>query len=361
MTPGEKALILLKTYQKEFNVLLEEYFTTELEKAKKTDKLTVSAVKSIKKFTTAGGKRLRPALLYYSYLAGGGRRKMAVKKASLSIELIHSFLLIHDDIMDQDDRRHGVDTINKKYEKISQRYFKNKDHKHFGEAIAIVVGDLCFTMANKVLFQADFKPEIILKALNKLQDIVYEVIPGQIRDIQVSFKGSATEREIMKIQEAKTAHYTFNGPIQLGCILAENQDKEMLKHFTKYSLALGKAFQIRDDILGIFGSEKKLGKPVGSDIVEGKRTLLTNYVMKNGTKKEIAVIEKLLGKKKINSRELNLFREIIKNSGSLDYSQKRGEEMVTEALQHLQKINFQNKEAEKFFQGIAKYIVVRNV
>ena len=361
LAESRQALKMLKEYQKEVNVLLGKYFKEELKKAESVDSLAVSAVNSIKKFTTAGGKRLRPALLYYGYLASGGKRIKAVKEASLAIELIHSFLLIHDDIMDQDDRRHGVDTINRKYEKISERYFENKDNKHFGNSIAIVVGDLCFTMANKVLFKSDFKPIIILEALNKLQDIVYEVIPGQIRDIRVSFKGEATEAEIMKIQEAKTAYYTFDGPIQLGCILAENTDKKTLKYFTKYSLAMGKAFQIRDDILGIFGDEKTIGKPVGSDIIEGKRTLLTNYIVRCGSAKDKKNIKSLLGKQTLTKKELQLFRNTVKESGSLDYSKKKGNDLVEEALKSLKKVDFKNKEAEIFFRGIAQYIVNREV
>jgi geranylgeranyl diphosphate synthase type I len=361
MTSTEQALKMLKKYQKEVNVLLNKYFNGEIKKAKKVDQLAVDTVGAIKKFTISGGKRLRPALLYYAYLASGGKRTQAAKEASLSIELIHSFLLIHDDIMDQDDRRHGVDTINRKYEKIAQRYFKNKDSNHFGKSMAIVIGDFCFTMANKALFKSDFKPTIVLEALNKLQDIVYEVIQGQIRDFKVSFRGRATEAEIMKIQEAKTAYYTFDGPIQLGCILARNKDTKTLKYFTDYSLAMGKAFQIRDDILGIFGDEKTIGKPVGSDIVEGKRTLLTNYIVKNGSRKEKKVMESLLGKQTLSKDELRRFRKIVENSGSLAYSKKRGNDMVKEALRSLSKVDFKNEEAEIFFRGIAEYIISREV
>jgi len=361
LAESRQALKMLKEYQKEVNVLLDKYFKEELKKAKSVDSLASSVVNSIKKFTTACGKRLRPALLYYGYLASGGERTDAVKKASLSIELIHSFLIIHDDIMDQDDRRHGVDTINRKYAKLSARYFENKNDKHFGESIAIVVGDLCFTMANKVLFKSDFKPAIILEALNKLQDIVYEVIPGQIRDIRVSFKGEATEAEIMKIQEAKTAYYTFDGPIQLGCILAQNKDKKTLNYFTEYSLAMGKAFQIRDDILGIFGDEETIGKPVGSDIVEGTRTLLTNYIVRKGSSDDKSIMKSLLGKEKLTKKDLQLFRDVVEESGSLAYSKKKGNDLVEEALESLKKVDFKNKEAEIFFRGIAQYIANREV
>lgn len=361
MSEDKQAIELLKNYQTEVNVLLKQYFKKEIRRGQTIGPLAVNAIKSIEKFVLAGGKRLRPAIIYYGYLAAGGQNTKAIKNASLSIELIHSFLLIHDDIMDQDDLRHGIDTIHKKYEKLAQRHFVNKNNKHFGESMGIVVGDLCHTMANQILFKSNFKPKIILNVLNKLQNIVYEVIPGQMMDLQLSFKGSATEKEILKVQEAKTAYYTFEGPIHLGCILAENTDETMLKNFTKYALAMGKAFQIRDDILGIFGDEKTLGKPIGSDIIEGKQTLLVNYVLKKGKKQDKKIITKLLGKSTINKIELKQFRNIIKKSGALEYSKKKGDEMVEETIKVLSKITFKNKEAEIFFNGIAKYIVNRSV
>ncbi len=358
---GIKALKMLKEYQGEVNLLLKEYFKQEVKIARKTDFIAVDAIKSIQGFVLAGGKRLRPALLYHAYLAAGGRNHKNIKQASLAIELIHVFLLIHDDIMDNDDKRHGVDTIHKKYEKIAKLSFINKDNKHFGQSIAIVIGDLCHTMANKVLFNASFRPEVILKALDRLQDTVYDVIPGQIRDVRLGYAGKATEKEILKVQESKTAHYTFNAPIELGYILAENKNKKEQVKFKEYSMAMGKAFQIRDDILGIFGDEKTIGKPVGSDIIEGKRTLLTNYVVKNGSVQQNKTLNKLLGKQDLTQKELLLFRNIIEESGSLAYSKKRGNDMVQNALESLEKIDFKNKNAETFFKGIAQYIVSREV
>lgn len=361
MSTAERALQLLKKYQKEVDFLLQKYFEEEISTAKQKDIVAVDAIKAIRKFTLAGGKRLRPALLYYAYLAAGGSQQTAVKQASLSIELIHAFLLIHDDIMDNDDKRHGVDTIHKKYQKIAERYFPGKDSKHFGQSIAIVVGDLCYSMANKILFKAKFKPEIILSALTRLQDVVYEVIPGQIRDVKLGYKGQATEKEILKVQEAKTAYYTFNAPIELGYILAENKNNKDSANFKKYSLAMGKAFQIRDDILGIFGDEKTLGKPVGSDIVEGKQTLLVNYVLKSGSREQKKVVQNLLGKNSVTKNDLKKFRRVIKESGALEYSHKKGEEMVEEALQSLKNIKWHNQRARIFFQGIAEYIIQRKV
>ncbi len=356
----DKSLRLLKQIQEEVNKLLVDYFDRELKSKQSQKGLAGVAIKNIRRFILSGGKRVRPAVMYYAYLASGGKKRRAALKASLSIELIHSFLLMHDDIIDKDDKRHGISTIHKHYEKIGKRYFADKDIQHFGRSMAIIVGDLTYSFGNKILFSADFKPEVIVKAMNKLQDIVYDVIDGEMLDVQLGFRGQATEKEIIRVQKAKTAYYTFDGPIALGQILAESNDKKMAENFTKYSLALGRAFQIRDDILGIFGDEKKLGKPVGSDITEGKRTLLTNYIVRYGSPKEKKIMNDLLGRDKITTRELKLFQNIMRESGSLEYSQQKVRELTQEAVDILDEINFQSAKSKEFFRGIAEYLAKRD-
>jgi len=123
---------------------------------------------------------------------------------------------------------------------------------------------------------------------------------------------------------------------------------------------LGKAFQIRDDILGIFGDEKKLGKPVGSDIIEGKQTLLVIKALELGSRKQKEIVKKYLGKKDLKIKELEEFKNIIKETGSLAYCQDLSEKFVRESLAALSKIDIKNKEAEIFLRGIAEYMVKRN-
>lgn len=353
-----EAIELLKKYKKRLEPFLKDYFKRKIRQAEKNNPLAKEAVRIIADFTLASGKRIRPALVYYGYLAAGGKDGKNILEASMGIELIHSFLLIHDDIIDRDEKRHGIPTVHSQYRKIGQRISPQKDSAHFGNSMAIISGDIAAAMANEIIFNAKFAPEIIIKALDKLQDIVYVTIPGEMMDVVLENRGHATEKEILSMFENKTSRYTFEGPLHLGSILAGGGDK-LLDSFTKYSLPLGKAFQIRDDILGIFGDEKELGKPVGSDVVEGKQTLLLIKALEKGSKDQKNKLKKYLNKKDLSKKELEEFRKIIKETGSLEYCQNLAKNFVNESLLALEKIDFKNKEAEFFLKGIARYIIER--
>ena len=363
MKNNATALENLKKYKKRLDPFLEEYFFAKSEQAKKIDPLAVQTVEVIKNFALSGGKRIRPALVYYGYLAAGGKDGNEIVKASMSIELAHAFLLIHDDIIDRDDTRHGIETVHRTFKKWGKRLkLSEAEAVHFGNSMAITVGDYAHTMANEILYDIDFDPEIILAALKKIQAIVARTIPGEIIDILMGAQGTATEKEIMRMHEGKTARYTFEGPLHLGCVLTgKKPDEKMLQAFSAYSLPVGQAFQIRDDILGVFGDEKKLGKAVGADIIEGKQTLLVLKALEKGDAKQKEEIKKLLGKKDLTKKEVEIFRAIVKETGSLKYSQELSEKLVAKSLTALENIEFKNSEAKTFLTGIAEYIIKREV
>jgi geranylgeranyl diphosphate synthase type I len=357
------AIEMLKKYKQRLDPHLKEYFSTKIIQAKKVDPLSVKTVKIIERFVLSGGKRVRPALAYYGYLAAGGEDREEIVKASMAIELAHAFLLIHDDIIDRDDTRHGIETVHETYKAWGKRLgLVESEAVHFGNSMAIATGDYTHAMANEVLYDIDFKPEVILDALKKIQAIVARTIPGEMLDILMGAKGAATEREITRMHEGKTARYTFEGPLHLGIVLAgQKKNTKLFEAFSAYSLPVGKAFQIQDDILGVFGNEKKLGKSVGADIIEGKQTLLIFKALKNGNKKQVGEIKRLLGKKDLTEREAEDFRRIIRETGSLEYSQKLASKLVADSLSVLEKIEFRNSEAKKFLKGIAEYIIKREV
>ncbi len=350
----------LKEYKERLDPALKAYFAKKIEQAEKLDPLAVEAVETIADFTLAGGKRIRPALVYYGYLAAGGQDDPKILEASMSIELAHSFLLMHDDIIDRDAMRHGVETVHERYKKIGKRIAPQEDEVHFGNSMAMIAGDMASNMAYEIIFNTKFSAETIIRALDKIQNIVYVTIPGEMLDVVMEMKGQATEEEILRMFEGKTSRYTFEGPLHLGSILAGGTD-EMSVGFTKYSLPLGKAFQIRDDILGVFGDEKKLGKPVGSDVIEGKQTILLVKALELGNFEQKNVLKKYLGKKDLTEKELAQFREVIRATGSLEYSQNLSQQLVTEAVAALAQIDFKNEEARQFLAGLADYIIVREV
>ncbi|MFO7807471.1 MAG: polyprenyl synthetase family protein [Candidatus Moraniibacteriota bacterium] len=354
----------LLEYKKKVDPFLKDYFQNKLKTAKNIDPLAEQAVRLISNFTLASGKRIRPAMLYYAFLANkkeiSDEEEKSLIRASMSIELTHTFLLIHDDIIDRDEKRHGINTVHKEYREIARKIFPKTNEEHFGNSMAMITGDIAATMANEILFESDFPEKNILKGLTQLQRIVYKTIPGEMLDIVMEARGSTSEEEILRMHEGKTANYTFEGPLHLGATLAGENSNDFFHFLSNYSSAVGKAFQIRDDILGVFGNEKKLGKPVGSDIIEGKQTLLYIKAKEKATKEQKKHLQQIFNKKELSKRELKIFQDIVKETGSLQYSENLAADFAEKAIQSLEKIDFKNNKSYDFLRKIAEYIAKRD-
>ncbi|MFA6184261.1 MAG: polyprenyl synthetase family protein [Parcubacteria group bacterium] len=350
----------LKKIQDKINPELKIFFDEIIKDSKKNNFITTEALKQVKKITLAGGKRLRPALMYWAYAGVGGKNKKEMIKTSISIELIHVFLLIHDDIIDNDAKRHGVQTVHAKYDKIGKIISLGKrDSRHFGNSIGIVTGDILGALGNRVLFNSKFAPELVVKALSQLQNIVARVAIGEAQDVFIEHKRSATEAEVMDMYKNKTAKYTFEGPLHLGAILG-GADKKLLNSITKFSVPVGVAFQIQDDILGIFGDEEKIGKPVGSDIREGKQTILVVRALKNANKKQKEILTRLVGKKDITKAEVEEFRNVIRETKSLDYANALAKKLIEKGKAEIKDIGF-TEEIKTILLALADYMAKRDI
>ncbi len=349
----------LSDFKQKINIEIEKYLNRVIKESKGVDRGITDALKHSKKIIMSGGKRARAAFMYYGYLAAGGKELEKMLKASVSIELVNSFLLMHDDIIDQDGKRHGVTTTHEYYRRIGERFFKNKDAKHFGISMAIIVGDMVAALGNQVLFESEFNPKLVIKALKRLQGIVSMTVVGQSEDIHIEYRGEATVKDILKMYEHKTAKYTFEGPLHLGAILGGADDK-FLGQLSKYAVPAGIAFQIQDDILGIFGSEKKTGKPVGSDIRQGKYTILVAKAFEKANLRHKKILAKCLGNKNLTKKDIADFRKVIIESESLDYAKNLAMKLVSEAKKELKKIEM-NPESKKFLSDIAEYMIQREL
>ncbi len=354
------AIELLKNFKEKFEPFLQDYFDEKFRQAGKIDSITQEAVGMIRDYTMAGGKRIRPAFLYYSYLAMGGKSSEKIFKTSMAVELLHSFFLIHDDVIDKDMNRRGTATIHERYKKIAEKYNLAKDKTHFGNSMAIISGDITNSMAHDIIFNTNFQDDFKIKFLNELGKIIFSTCFGEMLDVTMSYQDKTTEKQILEMQERKTARYTFEGPIHLGCLLA-GAEKSYFDLFSKYALPLGKAFQIKDDILGVFGTEKEIGKAIGSDLAEGKKTLLILKALEKGDKQQKKFIKQCLNKKDISRKEIEELRRVIRKTGSLEYSENLARRFTQEALGALLKIDFKNNQAKEFFTGIMNYVVERKV
>ncbi len=345
---------LLAHYQTQINERLEEFFDKKVEEASRISNHTREVVIGTKEYTLRGGKRLRPIFCILGYKCLSDHNPEAIIGASISLELMQSSLLIHDDIMDEDELRRGKQTFHIVCKDLCERQFgKNKALK-FGENIAIVAGDLLEAYGEEVLAKSPFKSEHIKKALATYAGIVKNVGYGQILDITAEREGSFNEAEILTIHKLKTASYTIEGPLHIGALLAGASEAD-LQILSNYGIPLGLAFQIQDDILGLFGSEEKTGKPVGSDIREGKKTLLILHALEKSSKNEKELIVKALGNERVTVEEIDTVRDIVRRTGSLDYSKKLVAEMTDKAVQAIKISDFRT-EAKDFLINIAGFI-----
>jgi len=348
----------LNVYKERIDKELEHFFNQKLIKAKDIDPSSVEMIELLKEYQLRDGKRIRAAMIYYGYRCFSNKDIGQILKASMAIELIQSYLLIHDDIIDQDDKRRNGPTMHCAYKKLAQKRYKKIDSDHFGISFAILAGDILCAFANEILTNLYIREKYKVNAIRRLNHVIHQVIYGEALDILTSYQEKLTKKDLEKVHYLKTATYTFEGPLHIGALLA-GANKKQLESLSSYAIPLGKAFQIQDDILGMFGDEKKLGKPVGSDIKEGKRTLLIIKALESSTKKQKILIENVLGKKNITPKQLSMVRKIIKDTGSLEYSQDLAKKLVKQAKSAIIKSNFK-KEGKQFLLEIADYMLERD-
>ncbi|EKE16204.1 MAG: hypothetical protein ACD_11C00027G0004 [uncultured bacterium] len=349
----------LAGFKKKVDFEIETFFDRKIKEISQEDAWVTEGMEYVKKLTLAGGKRLRPALMYWGYKACGGKDEEKIIKAAVGVELTHIFLLIHDDIIDRSDRRHNLETVNFWAERKGKEMFEFGDKRRFGYSIAMILGDMTYNWAVQAIIDAGLDAEKTLQALHYLQSVVATTCIGESQDVVIEYKSNVKEKEIIQMCTNKTAKYTFEGPLHLGAKLA-GADQETLKSFSDYSIPVGIAFQMQDDILGVFGSEEKLGKSVASDIIEGKKTILTARVFSDGNIFQQERLRDLLGKKDITSDGINEFQQIVMDSGALKYAKQTAREYAKKGVDVISNSKIET-EAKEFLGAMAEYIINREI
>lgn len=350
----------LRDFKARLDPKIAAYFDARLQDARQEDELIAEALEHVKTMTLVGGKRLRPVFMYYGYLAAGGEDRERLLDTAVAVELIHMFLLIHDDIIDRDTLRHGEPTLHERYRAWGRRYLNLDNPEHFGDSIALIVGDMVFALGNDIIFHSGFPDAHVYAALSRMQKIVSQTVIGQARDIYIEYKGVATSEEILAMYEKKTARYTVEGPLHLGALLAGGNE-ELVQDLSRYALPIGIAFQIQDDILGIYGDEARLGKPVGSDIREGKITLLASYVFEHADRAVKKELDQLLKRGvALTAADIERFRSIIRETGALHHTQDLASRYIAEGKKQLSHMRAPlPEEAREFLEGVADYMAKR--
>jgi geranylgeranyl diphosphate synthase type I len=353
--------VALKEYKEKIDPLLEDYFQTKIKQTSQLSEFAGKITSDLADFTLRGGKRFRAALIYYAYKLFEGQNDPEIIKLSIFIELIQSFLLIHDDIMDRSDLRRGGETIHKVYENFSNEHTFGDD-SHFGTTMGILVGDLAEQYALEIIAQSDFPSSTKDRLLKIVAKEIAKVCYGQVYDVLLNYNYPAdyTEKDILNVYQYKTATYTFTLPLQVGAVLAGASEEELEK-LNHFAIPCGIAYQIRDDILGVFGRSDETGKDVSGDISEGKKTLLVNWAQKNGNQIQNERLKQLIGKKDLTSLETEEVRQIFKETGALDFAKQFCENQVQLAQTELSYFSSKNQFAYTFLNEIADFIVVRKL
>ncbi len=313
------------------------------------------AVESIEEYTLRGGKRIRAILMILGYRLFGGAGNEIIKAAS-SLELVQSYFLIHDDIMDESELRRGEETLHVKYAGIARG--KIRDPDRFGENVAIIAGDLANTYAIEMFNSTDFPLDRKNEALMELLRIMEFTGYGQLIDVYSSILDDFGEQELLLLHEYKTANYTIYGPLALGAILAGGNPDV----FRDFAIPIGIAFQLQDDILGLFGTEERIGKPVTSDLAEGKKTLLIIKALEMGNEKDRQIILDALGNPSVTREQLEQVRNIVVSTGSLDYSRNLAAKLVQRGKEHLTSLNFPGgEEYRNILLDLADYMIKRTM
>jgi geranylgeranyl diphosphate synthase type I len=238
-------------------------------------------------------------------------------------------MLVHDDIIDKSRIRRGEPSM---HEVFKRRLIRRKKVKFTGEDLAIVAGDIMFAMAINSLLSVREKAEHKEKALRKLAEAAFYTGGGEFFELICGLKtiDEITKEDIFKIYDLKTANYTFSSPLTIGASLAGAKDTEINKLF-EYGIKLGRAFQIKDDILGMFGSEKEIGKSVLTDLQEAKKTILIWYAYNHSAVQNRLTIKKIFEKHRVIDSDLFKMRRIVSASGAYSYAKKEINSLVAEA------------------------------
>ncbi len=352
----------LNSFKKRLDKRLRGFFEREKRKALRVDKTAVGMVERLAEFTLRGGKRLRPAFLYWGYKACGGKDKKKIMTACIAMELTESWILILDDLIDKDKLRREKPTVHVLFEREARRRGIT-DREHFGRVGAILVSLLGMQFVDKLIIKSGFSEKQKLLVLNKLKKTLNEVSFGQMMDVVMGgVRGGFEEETVEKIMEYKTSRYTVELPLIWGGLLAGKKEGE-LSGFKRYGRYLGKAFQIRDDILGTFGDSKRTGKSVLSDIREGKKTLLALKLLKElrivNDKSRINKFNSIWGNREVGTRELEWTRRVMRETGALDYAKERARDLARKAKELIKKESL-DKKAKLFLMGMTHFMVERS-
>lgn len=298
---------------------IRNYFRN-LDKEYSLRRISFPLFKNISDFASRKGKRVRPVLFVIGYLGFSEKQAPGLYRSAVSLELLHDFLLVHDDIIDKSSARRGKPSMHEMFNNYLSGY---KNTKFNGQDLAIVTGDIMYAAGLLAFLSVKENCQRKEKALKKFNETAMYTCIGEAIELLCGLKkiDKITKKDIYKIYDFKTAYYTFASPLAIGATLAGARQAQIDNLF-EYGVYLGRAFQIKDDIIGLFEEQEETGKSSLTDLKESKKTILLWQAYRNSSGKNKSVIERILSKKSTGRRDLLKMRKIVEESGALEYAKK---------------------------------------
>ena len=349
----------LERFQKYKQVIdkeLELFLASAVKRYKQS--INADVYQEICDYVMRGGKRLRALALFMAYKALGGQNQDVARRLSICVELLHNSTLVHDDIIDRDDKRRNAPAFHIKF----QEFYKQIDDQNevkvrrFGESVAILAGNILYELGLEVIYHLQTPDEVKSKLMEIYASTYRKVNEGQLLDIAFEDRFDIAEKEYYEMVQLKTGAL-FEASLLLGVTLAQGSE-EQLDTFVSFGIPAFTAFQIQDDVLGTFGTDK-WGKNIESDLREGKRTLLVIKTLEKLGDADREFFISTIGNANATSEELERVRNLMKNCGALGYATATAKELITRAKQQLTIEPSLKKEGLEFFEAFADFLISR--
>jgi geranylgeranyl diphosphate synthase type I len=332
---------------------VDEVLAAEMRRWSLVDASLDAPLNALRDLVMAGGKRLRPAFCHWAFVgAGGDPDDPAVTDAGAALELLHTFALIHDDIMDGSTTRRSLDATHVRFVNAHVENGWHGEARRFGEGVAILVGDLAFVYADLLLRDAP------AAALDVFTELRLEVNIGQYLDLLGTARRDASIESARRICVYKSGRYTTERPLHLGAALA-GRLPELADALTAYGAPLGEAFQLRDDLLGVFGDTAVTGKPVGEDLREGKPTALYALAAAEADGAAAELLARRFGAADLDESEVRLLQDVLVATGAKDKVEARIAELLDQSVAALERVDI-TPEARRELEALAVYVAARD-
>ncbi|SMH29013.1 geranylgeranyl diphosphate synthase, type II [Rathayibacter oskolensis] len=325
-------MILSRRRQEHVDAVLDRFFSLATARAGRLGPRYLTLWKTLEA-NTRGGKRFRPLMVISAYEALGGRDPEAAAHLGAAFELLHTALIVHDDVIDRDFVRRGGPNVSGSYrDEATTAGLSIPIAEHRGTSVAVIAGDLALTGAHRLVEGVGADDVVRSRLLTLLDEAVFASAAGELADVDFSLMpGMPSVDEVLEMERLKTAVYSFEAPLQAGAVLA-GADDEVVAALGEFGRCIGIAYQIVDDLLGVFGSEGQTGKTTLGDLREGKRTVLIAHAADTDCWPEI---EGLIGDEHLGDETAQRVRRILEECGARSYAEALAADFASRAWEAL--------------------------